>query len=912
MKKTLALLFIVIAIGAGAFYYIKIYQQEKVDVWQMVPASAVLAFENNNLIDNWNHVVDKSSWKTLRNIPYFQNWESGVSSADSISGKNGLIDKIFRNRPLIISVHITSSNKFDFLFTLDLVDQSGRNVLSDVMAGVRKDRSINSNSRSYQGMELNELVDKKKQLTFTYFLHKNVVVGSFTPFLVEDAVRNVTDGFKETFKSQITALNGISKLENDEGNIYIDFVKLPDLFASFLNEKKAASAKSITRFSGDTFLDIKVTDNELLFNGITTIDLNSSKSFIGTFRNQDPNKIDLADLLPNNTAILYHLSFSDFKEWQSQLTKYWSATDIDQFQQSLDFEQKYNLNLDWIENEAGSAILETPNSDQPDQLVLVGINDEAFAMEQLKQFAEQVNSGLGDSLYMENYNDQSIMQIAFSEFPSMIMGKYFTGFENSYVTAFGDYLVIGNSMQVVKYFLDEHENENNWGKSVRQNTFLENTLSKASFSLMINTSLCWQMIINNLNENWVGVFKDRESQLKSFDRIAIQVSNLDKRFYTSIAVGHQEKPVTIAKTNRLARTQIAHALSPITTKPYLVRNHNNNKFEVLVQDSLNILYQISSEGIILWGDSIQDKIVSEIHQVDYYKNSKLQYLFATKNKIHLIDRNGDYVGNYPIKLGDGIDLEHLSVIDYNNSRKYRFMAVDEIGDIYLFDKEGKILDGWAPRSIGGRLAIPGFHVRVKGGDCMVALQRDGVLNVMNRRGKMYPGFPLDLKARVNEGLFRDIGNDFNSTRLITVSEEGEVIEVNLKGQIVKREQLAKPTKDSKFWLVKDALNKTFVIVRQEYSRTSILNRKGEVIMEKSIITTGDLHVQYYNFSTDNQLIAIIDPEQEFAYVYGKTGQQITFVPLESSNEIGLLYSSQQKEYKLYKNFGKSFTVETFK
>lgn len=195
---------------------------------------------------------------------------------------------------------------------------------------------------------------------------------------------------------------------------------------------------------------------------------------------------------------------------------------------------------------------------------------------------------------------------------------------------------------------------------------------------------------------------------------------------------------------------------------------------------------------------------------------------------------------------------------------------------------------------------------------MVALQRNGVLNVMNRRGKMYPGFPLDLKAQVNEGLFVDIGNDFNSTRLITVSEEGEVIEVNLNGAIVKREQLMKPTKESKFWLVNDALHKTFVIARQEYNKTSILNRGAEVVMEKNIISTGDLLVQYYSFSTDNQIIAIIDQEQEFAYIYGKDGQQITFVPSESSQAISLLYSSGQKEYKLYKNFGNNFTVETFK
>ncbi len=912
MKKTYVLFFVIVIITAGAFYYFKIYSQKKVDIWQLVPANAILAFENTNLIENWNEIVDKSIWKTLGKVSYFRTWESGLSKADSLSGKNGSLDKLFRNNEFIISAHITSSNEFDFLFYLDFNDKSGKAIFDKVIKSIHNDRAINLNSRTYLGLELIELADKAKKTSFTFFIYKNVAVGSFTPFLVEDVVRNVSDGFRDTFKSQISTLYGISKLENDEGNIYIDFAKLPDLFAAFLNQEQGTKIKNLTRFTGDTFLDLKVMDHEVLLNGISSVNLTNNKSFIGTFRNQNPGEIKVTDLIPNNTALLYHVAFSDFAEWQSQLSKYWAVSSKEQFQRSLDFEQKYNLNLDWIKGEAANAILETPNKDHPDQLIFIGANDADVAFNEMIQFARKVSQESNDSVYKEIYYDRSIVQIPFAEFPSRILGNYFTGFENSFVIHYKDYLVVGNSMQVVKHFLNELENENNWGKSVRQINFLENTLNEANFSLMINTSYCWQMIIDNLNNKWANQFKKYEFQLKSFDRIAIQISNLDQRFYTSIAVGHQEKMPSLPKSNRLKRIQSVYAISPIITKPYIVKNHNNNKFEVLLQDSLNILYQISNEGAVLWGDSIRDKIVSEIHQIDYYKNAKLQYLFATKNKIHLLDRNGDYVKNFPIKLNEGVELEHLSVIDYDNSRRYRIMAVSTNGDIYLFDIEGNNLEGWNPRSIGGRLSIPGFHIRVKGGDCMVALQQNGVLNVMNRRGKMYPGFPIDLKTQVNKGLFVNIGNDFNSTRLVMVTDEGEVIEVNLKGKIVKREQLYKPTKESKFWLVKDALKKTYVIARQEYNKISILNRNGETVMEKNIISSGNLEVQYYNFSSDNQITVILDPVQEFAYIYGKDNQQITFEPLESSFFIGLLYSSRRKEYKLYSCFNNNFTVETFK
>ena len=899
-------------IVTGAFYYFKYYHKKEIDSWKLVPSSAILAFENNSLIENWNEIVEKPVWNTFRKIPFFENWELRLADADSISGKNGSIDKLFRSRTLIISLHITSSNEFDFLFNLNLANQEGLRVFTHITRSIQKNYSITKKTRTYQGFEINELIDRSTKSTFSYFIYKNAVVGSFTPFLVEDVVRNVAGDFKDTFRGQISALNNISKLENDEGNIYIDFAKLPDLLATFLNEDQASAIKNLSRFSGDTYLDIKVTENELLLNGLSTVDLTSNRSFIGTFRNQNPGKIEVTDLVPSSAAIVYHVSFSDFEEWQNQLSRYWSATDPEQFKAALDFEEKYNLKLDWITGEMANAILETPNREQADQLVFIGINEKERAFNELQSFAETIGKEMEDTVYLEIYNELPIIQLPFEEFPAKIAGKYFSGFDNSFLMIYDKYLVIGSSMQVVKNFINAIENEDVWGKSVRQNLFLENTLSESSFSLMINTPLCWQMFLRNMNRKWIEIFRKHENPIKSFDRIALQISNLDNRFYTSMAVGHEEKTAVRTRVARLKKIQSAYSMSQIISKPFIVKNHNNNKLEVLVQDSLNILYQISNEGEILWGDSIQDPIVTDLHQIDYYKNSKLQYLFATKNKIHLLDRNGDYVSHFPIKLKESIELQHLSVIDYDNSKRYRFMAVDKTGDIYLFDKEGKNLEGWTPRKLEGPLDVPGFHIRVRGGDCMVALQKNGVLNVMNRRSKMYPGFPIDLKINQVSGIFVDIGNDFNSTKLVTVSDEGEIVEVNLRGTVVRREQLYKPSRESKFWLVNDPQKKTYTIVRREYDKVSLLNGKGETIFQSNISASGEMLVQYYHFSSDNQVFVIIDVEQEFTYVFNEEGKSISFEPLETGKPIGLIYSTKTKEYQLYRCFNNNFSLEVFK
>jgi len=912
LKRAVFIIFILALLSAGVYFFRQNYNNRTIDPWRMVPANAILVYENSNLVDGWNKIIEKPIWKTLQNIPYFMRWQQSLHELDSLSGKNGTIDRLLRNRELIISMHITAAENFDFLVTLDLGNEDGLKAFNEAIENLKSKTGITSRTRTYQGLEIMELIDKGGKSTFTYFIYKNVVSGSFTPFLVEDVVRNIADDFKESFLETRSKLDGISKLENDDGNIYVDYTKVPDFFATFFTGEFAKEVRDFTMIGGQAFLDVKVSNNELLMNGVTVPDMSGEGSFIGTFRNQDPEKVGIAPLLPLNTAIVYHVAFSDFKDWQSQVYKYWSATDKPQFDQAMAFDTKYNLSTNWIGHEAASAILDSPDKENPVRLAFIGLSDPDKAFDEIYKFINRVHEEQGDSLFTEVYNDLPIVQVPFSEFPALLMGHFFMGYENTYATIYGNYLVMGNSMQAVKHFLSSIDDENNWGKSIRQTTFLENTWSEANFSMMVNTSLCWPMLIANMNESWKETMKKYESQIRSFDLLAIQISHLDQTFHTSIAVGHQEKPVLVQYADRLNTNKTIVVASPIISKPIVVRNHVNNRQEILLQDSLYNLYQVSEDGAINWNVSINQKIVTDINQIDYFKNGKLQYLFATKNLLYIIDRNGEYMEGFPKKLPGSMEAEQLVVMDYDNSKTYRFLVNDTKGNLYIFDKEGHNLEGWTPRVIEGPLAAAPFHLRVKGGDCIVALERNGKLHLLNRRGAEYPGFPVDFKVTAVSGIFFVAGNDFASSRLTTVSTDGEIIEVNLKGAVVRREQFFKPSKDATFWLVPDAQRKTCVVARQEFNKLSILNTKGEVILENNLISSGNLSIQFYYFAPDNQIFVVLDKDQEFAFIFNQNGEQITFEPLECSQPVGLMYSASKNEFRLFRCFDKALFFQIIK
>lgn len=894
---------------AGGFFY-KFFNQDRPDIWHLVPANAFIVYESANAGKAWNNLTEKPLWNSLASIPFFNSAESDIKFLDSISGKDGTFDKLFRNFEFVASFHISSSTSFDILYFLDLNNAQNYSAFDRLVSVASSNFAFTKTTRTYQDLEIIELKKKGNDKKFSFLVYRDYFIGSFSSVLVEDAIRNIKKDFTESFYDEIVQLKNVSKLEDDEGNLYMDYRRLAAAVNIFLDKDKDSVLGDLVRLADNSFLDLKITDNELLFNGTSRLPQAHSGYFLSTFTGQNPGKITAEKILPENTAIFVAFTFTDLDKWKQHLSRYWSSNSDKQLDKWLDFLTQYEFTIDWLDGEIGLATMETIDLRETDRVLLLKAKDADEAYSYIETLAQKVAEKQNDSIYSEEYNTNTIIQLPVEEWPQLFLGDLFRGFENSFITQYGKFILVGNSVNGIKQFIQANENENTWGKNVRQSLFLENTLSEANLSLMVNTDKAWNFILDLLNDEWKKVFKTYEPQIKSLDRLAFQCSNLDGNFYTSCAIGHQKIEKPQLKTSRFKTLQNTYTISKIRTRPFPVKNHNNGRWETMVQDESNILYLISNEGIVLWGDSLTAPVVSDIHQIDYYQNKKLQYLFATTDKIHLLDRNGHYVENFPIVLDKSIKLEHLSVIDYDNSKRYRFMAIDEGGDVYLYDKEKNNLEGWTPRDLSGKAAKPGKHIRVKGGDCLMTLQGNGILNILNRKGQMYRGFPFDFKDNVKGDLFINIGNNFKSTALTSITESGELVSVNLDGDVLRREQLYKPSKDCKFWLVQDALEKTYLIVRQEYNNLSFLNAKGDLIFEKNIIGSDNLFVQYYFFSSDRQLIVVTDKEQEFTYIFNQAGNLLNLEPIESGWPIAIFYYSIDKTYHIYKCYGNNFSVLT--
>src|SRR5690606_31686138 len=131
------------------------------------------------------------------------------------------------------------------------------------------------------------------------------------------------------------------------------------------------------------------------------------------------------------------------------------------------------------------------------------------------------------------------------------------------------------------------------------------------------------------NQRWRQFARDNQSLLRSIDMTAFQFSHLNNTYYTNVTVNqsHAKSDVAFASSGR---RNVVHFSQPLQ-RIHAGRSHVSQANEILIQDSLNDLSLVSMEGKVLWKIPVGGRITSEIQQIDFYNNGKLQYIFATQD-----------------------------------------------------------------------------------------------------------------------------------------------------------------------------------------------------------------------------------------------------------------------------------------
>ena len=297
---------------------------------------------------------------------------------------------------------------------------------------------------------------------------------------------------------------------------------------------------------------------------------------------------------------------------------------------------------------------------------------------------------------------------------------------------------------------------------------------------------------------------------------------------------------------------------------------------------------------------MEGPITTDIWEIDFYKNGKIQYLFATNGQLHLLDYHGRSISKYPHPLPTTTQPLYLQVVDYNQDKQYRLLLATAQGDIYIKDKHYRTLPGWAPRAVTHSFASTPFHCRVRGKDYYLTLQADGTLQALNRKGKNYSGFPVALNAPVHNPLLVRKGKTTADTTLIVLTDAGKCIQMSLNGQEQAVQQLPRLKDTKRFVLCPDQVSgQRYIVMRQDATKGELMDEAGNLLFELPHAAP-HWRIQYYDFGSSHQFYVLTDPDQHLTYLYDQAGKLLQDAPWPNNGQaVGLLFYQHKRQLVIY-------------
>ena len=820
----------------------------------------VYYYNNNKLTNVWDLISEKTIIIYEVNNPY-EVWKKFKISYKKETKKNELYDLIekkidtinlflenelinfSKENKLLIGINIISKNKIESIFFIE------KNKINKKYFFKKIDSlGYAINERIYNKNKIYEVNDNSNNYNFLFI--NDFIIFSGSSLLIEDVIRT-SKNKKLSFQFNNEDLFKQVKLKKDYGYLYLNFNKVNELINIIIDNNNFIKLDILPKSS---FLDVNYNKNNFYLNGFTST-INKK------FKSDIPISESMYKLIPTNTIYFYHLNSNNMNDFNI----------INNFN-----DDSLNIHFGY---EIGRIIVENDFSNFHEEILI-------FNKENLK------NISISDSSEYKNYFIKTLKK----DILKNLLNKTFI--QDSipiYYFEYDKFVLFGTKTSILRNYIDDIINKKLWGKEIYYNNYISKLNKNSNISLIINID----KLLNNL------IPSKKYKIIKHFDFISFQMKGIENKFYTNITI--QEKDIKLKYEKKIQPNKTFVAENKLIIKPNIVFSHLDNSPEIITQDKNFNVYQLSSDLKPIWKDSIDNTIISKVFQIDYYRNNKKQILFSTKKNIHSYDRKGNKLIGFPLKNPSISPIEFINLIDYDNSKRFRIAVANKNGEVYLLDKNGKKLSGWNPLVMNNELNQAPKHIRIAGKDYIIIILKNGEIYLKNRKGENYKGFPIKTKSTISSKVYLAKGGNSKNSFIEIIDDDGNFYKINFNGKIISLDQKYRPSKNSKFKIIQDPLEKYYKILSINYNSIFISN-KEENDIKLTFNNNNNFIYQYYNFGSNNEIFSLIDNNENKIYLYKSNYDFLTDYHLNSTLPISIIYSSRKRKFDIYKIFNNTLSL----
>jgi len=504
-----------------------------------------------------------------------------------------------------------------------------------------------------------------------------------------------------------------------------------------------------------------------------------------------------------------------------------------------------------------------------------------FQLADNEKFTEEINGlvARNDSLnklikkviIIDAKENIGIKQFLLPNVFSKLFGKVFSNIDASYYFIVDDYVVFAKSPSVLKSFYEKYKLKSSLKNDIDYQNFSKSISSESNIFVYSNFTYSKSIINNLLNNDSKVLYKKNIKKFNKLQALTLQFSSSKNLLFSSIYLNYN--PLYKRKNKHIWEIKLNNTLYE---KPQIVLNHKTGNNEAIFQDADNILYLIGETGKILWKKKIDGKILGKIHQIDFYKNNKLQLMFNTKTHIYLIDRNGKKVENYPIKFKSPA-TSPIAVFDYEKNKEYRILLTCENKNVYLLNKSASKIDGWQFSQTSTFVKQMAQHFVHNKKDYII-FSDDKKTYIVNRRGEIRVKPEYDFARSKNSKFYFEKGKSKKDARFVCTDNKGVAHFIFTDGTI-KKIKLGNFSPNHNFAYVDLLGTGAKYFVYTDNNKLKVFNRDKSLRFEQEFNSSIKNSLAFYQFNKGINYIGVSEKDKNKIYLFNPNGKLVKGFPM---------------------------------
>jgi len=886
LKKILAILLPILFVAGGIYFYLhskKIEVPENTAI-KAIPIDASFILESRKILPLWKTISQNSNlWQESLTLPYFSELDRQLKMLDSTVRENPELGTILEKEPLFISAHINGMNHFNYLFICS-VPANSQITLTAYLDSLKN--SSPANNLQYEETTIHCIqVDEKNM--FYYTINNGIFISSFGPALIKESLRQLESGISLMNSAYFTKILNASG-EQSEAHVFVNLQTFTNVSSGLFNRNSLSTISSLQDLGQWMGLDVTINPDELIMTGFTDCDSTGSQ-FLNLFQHQSSREVRIASVAPSNTAFMVCHELSDYGLFHKNYLQYLGIHNKSRSRSEwlAKIEQDYAVGIEkyfypWINNEIAQIITEPSDSTlQNDTYILVEATDVNVAINKLTTLADTMASRKKLKIVDSSYMHHEIRNLNVDNVMGNLLGSSFDGVTKSWFTSVGNYIVFANSMNALKTFIYGYEGGNTLEKDSYYKDYIKQHVeSESGVYIYNNMMLSPVFYAKYLDKPYSEDIKKMKTIFGKFHAASIQFSYMQGMFYTNFYV--KRNPSYRNEIKPLWQIELDTTLA---THPRWVKDYTSQGQYILVEDKNESLYLLNNNGHTEWKTKIDGYIKSPVFQVDALRNRKIQYAFNTLDNIILIDRKGNNMSGFPLRLKYSASAP-LSVFDYDNNRNYKLLLPGNDLKIHAYDINGNPVKGWNMPETREIVKCPVHYCQIDKKDYIIVIDDAGKIYVLDRKGNE----KLNLDNRMPPHLkdfYVICGNSPSNSYIMANDSLGTVFKLSLSGELATL-QYFKGAKNGVCFIPgpKDSAGKQEMFFLSGSDLWAYNSDKTERFHAKAKDKLYDTLLLFI-YPDHSIKIGVIDPKNEHIYLWDNSGNLCAGFPIHSSGGLDI-------------------------